>query len=375
MAEKMKHMDGIKVVRRWGFPVFALAFFILLLAANVTFAFFFPFFSINDGSGPYLFNAYNFFYTLLFFDQNLLKMNPVFEWTQTIATENDFKYNVALVSQWLLFALAIFISLIALFSVILVIKALVLILGGKSHQTKGAKNISVSLFIFYLLTYGGSFGFLYYLKWMFQLNNYTPAVQFEFPYWNLIPVGVSFLLMIIIIIIHAVSFKNAIYSDEAKVLSKQIEMTKSANVDVEGQSQGDGNSNSSMPNVNANNQPSQKIIITKHQDTMPQNVRHIGGHEYSNNQYLVIANIPSGVPSIGIGAFANCLNLKVVSIPKSVKKIKANAFFNTPRLERISYEGTKEDWSRINRGTNWLTKAGTSVVVCVNGSIIVDPLK
>lgn len=107
--------------------------------------------------------------------------------------------------------------------------------------------------------------------------------------------------------------------------------------------------------------------------TLPPNLESIGGHAFAENQNLVVANIPINITKLGNSAFANCLKLKVVSIPTSVIEIGFNCFFNCVELERINYAGTKDEWKKIARGSNWLAKAKTSEVVCVDGSIIVNP--
>ena len=58
---------------------------------------------------------------------------------------------------------------------------------------------------------------------------------------------------------------------------------------------------------------------------------------------------------------------------KSLQEIGYNAFFDTPKLKTINYAGTKEDWTRVKRGSNWLTNAGTTVVNTIEGPITVDP--
>ena len=108
-------------------------------------------------------------------------------------------------------------------------------------------------------------------------------------------------------------------------------------------------------------------------NTLPPNLTNIGGHAFAENQNLVVANIPLNITKLGGGAFANCLKLKVVSIPKSVTEIGFNCFFNCVELERINYAGTKEEWKKIARGSNWLAKAKTSEVVCIDGTVIVNP--
>ena len=110
-------------------------------------------------------------------------------------------------------------------------------------------------------------------------------------------------------------------------------------------------------------------------NTLPPEITSVGGHAFAKNVNLEIATIASGVDELGIGAFSNCLRLKVVSLPSSVRVIDANCFFNCCKLKRINYAGTKQQWSKIKRGSNWLCKAGTTTVVCKDGPISVDPYK
>ena len=107
---------------------------------------------------------------------------------------------------------------------------------------------------------------------------------------------------------------------------------------------------------------------------LPANIRRIGGHAFSENLNLITAVIPQGIDRLGDGAFANCGGLRIVSIPTSVKYIGANCFFNCASIQRINYSGTKEQWRHIVRGSNWLLKAGTNVVICTDGSILVNPV-
>ena len=110
-------------------------------------------------------------------------------------------------------------------------------------------------------------------------------------------------------------------------------------------------------------------------NTLPEGLLTIGGHAFSKNLNLEIANISEGVQELGPGAFANCLKLQILDIPLSVKKIDFNCFFNCVALNRINYAGTKEQWSHIQRGSNWLAKAGTTTVICTDGPISVNPYK
>ena len=85
------------------------------------------------------------------------------------------------------------------------------------------------------------------------------------------------------------------------------------------------------------------------------------------------AFIPEGIKEIGASAFANCPNLAVVSIPRSVKNIGYNAFYGCKKLARLNYSGTKNEWRKITRGSNWLTASGTTTVICADGAITVNP--
>ena len=106
---------------------------------------------------------------------------------------------------------------------------------------------------------------------------------------------------------------------------------------------------------------------------LPEGLTEIGDHAFSKDKSLTIADIPAGIKVLGPAAFANCHNLRVVCIPLSVEEIAYNCFFNTPKLKTINYAGTKDEWSKIIRGSNWLTNAGTTVVTTLDGKITVDP--
>ena len=110
-------------------------------------------------------------------------------------------------------------------------------------------------------------------------------------------------------------------------------------------------------------------------NTLPKGMTAIGGHAFAKNTNLQIATINKGIKTLGPGAFANCINLQVVTLPLSLEKIEYNCFFNCSSLSRINYEGTKQDWSKISRGSNWLSKAGTTTVICKDGAISVNPYR
>ncbi len=99
----------------------------------------------------------------------------------------------------------------------------------------------------------------------------------------------------------------------------------------------------------------------------------VGDRAYAKNTELTSASIPEGIVSLGSSAFANCVNLATVSLPSSLQEIGFNCFFNTPKLVDVTYNGTVEMWKAIKRGSNWLTKSGTTTVKCSDGQINVNP--
>lgn len=115
--------------------------------------------------------------------------------------------------------------------------------------------------------------------------------------------------------------------------------------------------------------------LAKGSSILPNNLTSIGNHQFSKDQDLQIAVIPDGIQSLGPGAFANCLNLRTVVIPTSIKKIGFNCFFNCVSLQSISYKGTKDQWRKIKRGSNWLSKAKTDKIICSDSVIIVNKLR
>lgn len=168
-------------------------------------------------------------------------------------------------------------------------------------------------------------------------------------FWPVVVVGVYLVLLIVVSSIYSANFKDSIPE-------KELEL------------------HDDKPTVeNVTKVHEVNVIKYEGSSTLPPNLKEIGGHAFAENQSLLVANIPIEISKLGASAFANCLKLKVVSIPNSITEIGSNCFFNCVSLERINYNGTKEEWSRIIRGSNWLSKAKTSEVVCLDGTITVNP--
>ncbi|MDY2695602.1 MAG: leucine-rich repeat domain-containing protein [Eubacteriales bacterium] len=86
------------------------------------------------------------------------------------------------------------------------------------------------------------------------------------------------------------------------------------------------------------------------------------------NQYSIIS-IPSSVTTIGIAAFASCTNLTTITIPSSVTSIRMYAFYNCTALTTINFNGTKNQWNAITKGSGWDNNTGVYTIKCTDGTI------
>lgn len=107
---------------------------------------------------------------------------------------------------------------------------------------------------------------------------------------------------------------------------------------------------------------------------IPNSVTSIGDSAFSHNeslQYIVLSEniteiaygafnsclsledivIPEKVTEIGSYAFYNCPSLATVIVPASVTKINDNAFLECSAITDVYYDGTTEDWDKIEIGS------------------------
>ena len=79
--------------------------------------------------------------------------------------------------------------------------------------------------------------------------------------------------------------------------------------------------------------------------------------------------IPDSVTSIGASAFQYCTGLTSVTIPNSVTEIGGYAFKGCKGLTTINYQGKKEDWDAIQKGSDWNWNTGNYTIHCTNGDV------
>lgn len=79
--------------------------------------------------------------------------------------------------------------------------------------------------------------------------------------------------------------------------------------------------------------------------------------------------IPTSVTKIGIRAFEGCWFSNPITLPSSIEYIGYLAFCNTALLTMILYEGTKEQWHKIEKEKDWINIHSITSIYCTDGEI------
>lgn len=93
---------------------------------------------------------------------------------------------------------------------------------------------------------------------------------------------------------------------------------------------------------------------------IPEGVKEIGKLKFVNYINLTKVVIPNSVTEIGYEAFYGCDSLKSITLPNSVTMIGYGAFNGCTSLTDIYYQGTREEWERIDKkGTSYIPEHTT----------------
>lgn len=93
-------------------------------------------------------------------------------------------------------------------------------------------------------------------------------------------------------------------------------------------------------------------IINRHGIRVP--VVRVGGSAFRNCTTVTDIILSSRIDRIDAGAFNGCTALERIYIPKGVKRIPPNTFAGCTALKDIYYEGTPEEWDRMDKSTERL---------------------
>ena len=348
---KIKEVNGWKVNHPHSAANIFYALFTLILAASPVAYLFLSTVVLTHPSDPSLsgqFNGLELIKTAIEFVKYLIGQpytieNPLFG----ALYSQDFAGPVLFTAvPYFYLATAAILLIMGVFSVVFLILFLILLIRGYLKGNKAIKVFTTLDFVFSLL-FALSYLVIYF---GFTGSAASTSQGYKMEIWNNFYIAAGYLLVLIIVsIMYTVSFKDSIPENELEYHDDEPTVEHIAKV--------------------------HEVTKTTYEQssTLPPNLTSIGGHAFAENQALVVANIPSEVTKIGNSAFANCLKLKVVSLPETIEEIGYNCFFNCVELERINYAGTKEQWKKVRRGSNWLAKAKTTEVTCIDGVIIVTP--
>ena len=102
---------------------------------------------------------------------------------------------------------------------------------------------------------------------------------------------------------------------------------------------------------------------------LPDGMKLIGRFFFGHCYILENIEIPDSVTEIAYDAFYSCSALKSIVIPKSVASIDSKVFAFCDALEEIYYDGSIEEWNRIEKHEKWLVHSSVKVIHCTDGDL------
>ena len=96
--------------------------------------------------------------------------------------------------------------------------------------------------------------------------------------------------------------------------------------------------------------------------SIPNSVTSIGFSAFEHCTSLKSITLPSSLSSISEALFSGCSQLTTIQIPDSVLSIQDYAFYDCSALKTVSYNGSLEQWSKINVAKGFLGSSCPSLV-------------
>ena len=97
--------------------------------------------------------------------------------------------------------------------------------------------------------------------------------------------------------------------------------------------------------------------------TIPNSVTSIGDMAFRGCSNLTSINISEGVTSIGFYAFSGCYKLTSITIPNSITFLDYGAFNYCENLSTFIFDGTAEEWEKVEKETDWTIECPFTEVI------------
>lgn len=94
---------------------------------------------------------------------------------------------------------------------------------------------------------------------------------------------------------------------------------------------------------------------------IPYSVETIGTNAFHNCQDLESITLPASLETIESSAFSSCRKLSEIKLPTSLKAIQSYVFDDCSSLKTVSYDGSLEQWSKINVAKGFLGYSSPSL--------------
>ncbi len=106
--------------------------------------------------------------------------------------------------------------------------------------------------------------------------------------------------------------------------------------------------------------------------TLENGLKEIGAFAFYYCESLTEVTVPNSVKTIGSSAFGGCVSVVKATIGSGVTSIESNAFAYCSILEEIYYNGTVENWNKIEKGSCWNLNVPATSVVCTDGFVSIQ---
>ncbi len=95
----------------------------------------------------------------------------------------------------------------------------------------------------------------------------------------------------------------------------------------------------------------------------------IGQKAFYNCQSLTSILLPDTLKSLSKYSFAFCTNLEYVKIGNGITQLPMYVFADCTSLKEIHFNGTKEEWNKIEKDKDWDQNTGNYTIYCTDGNI------